>query len=56
MNIDNRRLQEVQREIKAYTELLNNSDSISDCLIYQWKLESLEKEEKDILTRYDVIV
>ena len=36
-------------------ELLNESDKISDCLIYQGKLESLNREEKQILERYDVI-
>ena len=55
MNIDNRRLKEVQREIKAYYTLLSESESISDCLIYQGKIESLEKEEREILARYDVI-
>ena len=56
MNVDNRRLREIQSEKRAYTELLNNADKISDCLIYQGKLECLDKEEKDILRRYDVIV
>ena len=55
MNIDNRRLREVQMELKAYHELLNNSETISDCLIYQGKIEALEKEEANILARYDVI-
>ena len=56
MNIDNRRLREIQREKVVYQDRLNKSESISDCLIYQGKLESLEKEEQDILARYDVIV
>ena len=56
MNIDNRRLREVQRQIKAYNVLIETSDNISDCLLYQGKLESLEREEKEILARYDVIV
>ena len=55
MNIDNRRLREIQTEKKAYQHLLDESDSTSDCLIYKGKLESLTREEKDILERYDVI-
>ena len=54
MNIDNRRLREVQRQIKAYKTLIECSDSIEDSLIYQGKLESLEREEREILARYDV--
>ena len=55
MNLDNRRLREIQTEKKAYQTLLNESESISDCLIYKGKIESLTREEKDILERYDVI-
>ena len=55
MNIDNRRLREIQRQIKAYKTLLEFSD-ISESLIYQGKIESLEREEKEILARYDVKV
>ena len=55
MNIDNRRLREIQIEKRAYSKLLDEADKISDCLIYQGKLECLENEERDILKRYDVI-
>ena len=55
MNIDNRRLSEIRREKTIYQRLLNESDKISDCLIYQGKLDSLNREEKQILARYDVI-
>lgn len=55
MNIDNRRLREIQREKKVYADRLEKADSINDCLIYQGKIDSLEREEKDILARYDVI-
>ena len=55
MNIDNRRLREVQLELKAYHDLVANADTISDSLIYQGKIEALEKEEANILARYDVI-
>ena len=56
MNLDNRRLKEVQKELIAYRQLLNESESIRDSLIYQGKIEALEREEKQILQRYDVIV
>lgn len=56
MNIDNRRLREIQKQIKAYNTLIECSESIEDSLIYQGKLESLEREEKEILKRYDVII
>lgn len=57
MNIDNRRLREVQRQIKAYKTLMDCSDSdISERLIYQGKIEALEREEKQILKRYGVEV
>ena len=56
MNQDNRRLRELQMEKKLYQKLLNESEKISDCLIYQGKIDSLEEEEKQILQRYDVIV
>lgn len=56
MNIDNRRLREIQREKRVYQDQLDKSESISDCLIFQGKIECLENEEKDILKRYDVIL
>lgn len=49
----NRRLREVRKEIEKYTRRLKEADTISDSLIYQGKLESLEREEKEILERYD---
>ena len=56
MNLDNRRLKEIQSEIKAYTELYNQSTKETDKQIYQGKLKCLEEEEKNILKRYDVII
>ena len=56
MNIDNRRLMEVQKELIFYRNRLKEADTVSDSLIYQGKIESLEKEEQDILARYDVIL
>lgn len=54
MNIDNRRLKEIQRQLQAYHTLLEFSDKISESLIYQSKIEELEDEEKEILKRCDV--
>lgn len=51
----NRRLVEVRKEIQKYNKLLDESESIYDCLVYQGKIESLEREEKEIENRYYVI-
>ena len=56
MNIDNRRLREIKREIKAYTELMNQCVKEDDKQIFQGKITALEREEKQILERYDVII
>lgn len=54
MNLDNRRLIEIQKEKSIYRSLLNGAESISDCITYQSRLEVLEDEEKQILKRCDV--
>lgn len=54
MNISNRRLTELQREKAMYQDSLRKADNIADSLIYQGKIDSLEKEEKEILERYGV--
>ena len=54
MNIDNRRLREIQREKRVYEDLLDKSETINDCLIYQGKIDCLAREEKEILERCDV--
>ena len=56
LNIDNRRLREIQVELKAYHELLEESVKEADKQIYKGKIESLEREQKEILERMDVIV
>ena len=56
MNCENRRLREIQREKRFYMGLLEQSEKSSDCLVYQGKLDCLNREEKEILERYDVIV
>ncbi|WP_458454413.1 hypothetical protein [Methanobrevibacter sp.] len=55
MNFDNRRLQEIQREKMVWQDQLNQAESISDCYTFKAKLDLLEKEEKEILKRCDVI-
>ena len=52
--MDNQRLREIQREKIVYEDLLDKSESITDCLIYQERLDELSSEEKDILGRCDV--
>lgn len=56
MNLENRRLREIQKEKQFFRTMLDNSESISDCLTYQGKLELLDKEEAEILERNDVII
>lgn len=56
MNLQNRRLREIQREKQFFKTMLDNSESISDCLTYQGKLDLLSKEEAEILERNDVII
>ena len=52
--IQNRRLREVRSDIEKYRKRLEEAQSISDSLIYQGKIESLEREEQDIIQRYEV--
>lgn len=54
MNLDNRRLMEIQEFKQEYAKLMANSRSIDEILNYQIKFEELEKEEKGILGRCDV--
>lgn len=56
MNLDNRRLREIKQEIIAYSQLRDDSETMSDTLMYQGKINVLEKEEKQILKRYNVEV
>ena len=55
MNIDNRRLREIQRDLVFYHKRLEEAETKSESVIYQGKIDILEKEEQDILARYDVI-
>ena len=56
MNLDNRRLKEIQAEKLVWKDQLNKCETISDCLAYQGKIDILENEEKEILKRCDVHV
>jgi len=56
MNIDNRRLREIQREIQMYKNRIKEEKSDYTKQLYESKVEMLEREEKQILKRYDVIV
>ena len=56
MNLDNRRLREIKREKAVYQDQLNKANTPHDKQIYQGKIASLNREEKQILQRYDVIV
>ena len=54
MNLQNRRLREIQKEKQFFKTMLDNSESISDCLTYKGKLDLLSKEEAEILDKEDV--
>ena len=56
MNLDNQRLSEIKMLLSAYYHELDKSDSISDCLKIQGHIDELEKEEKQILKRCDVLI
>lgn len=56
MNIDNRRLRQIQSELRAYNQLLSECTKEADKQIYQGKITALEREQKQILERCDVIL
>jgi len=56
MNLDNRRLKEIQAEKLVWKDQLSKCESISDCLVFQGKIDILEEEEKQILRRCDIDV
>ena len=55
MNINNRRLREIRREKRVYQDRLNKAETPHDKQIYQGKIASLNREEIQILKRYDAI-
>lgn len=56
MNMDNRRLTEIQQYKNAYTRLMDKSETFHEIEEYNRKIQELEKEEKEILERCDVII
>ena len=54
MNINNRRLKDIQREKTFFKKMLDKSTKQTDKQIYTGKLEILENEEKEILKKQGV--
>ena len=54
MNINNRRLKDIQKEKIFFKKLLDQSTKQTDKQIYTGKLEILENEEKEILEKQGV--
>ena len=54
MNADNQRLREIKKFKQGYYDLMDKSESISEIMDYQSKIDELTKEEKGILERCDV--
>ena len=54
MNINNRRLKDIQREKTFFKKMLDKSTKQTDKQIYQGKLNILEQEEKEILEKQGV--
>ena len=54
MNIQNRRLKDIQKEKLFFKKLLAQSIKETDKQIYQGKLNILEQEEKQILKKQGV--
>lgn len=54
MNLDNRRLKEIQQEKLHWKDQLKNAETMSECLAFGEKIDLLEEEEKQILKRNGV--
>ena len=54
MNINNRRLKDIQREKTFFKKMLDKSTKQTDKQIYTGKLNILEQEEKEILEKQGV--
>ena len=54
MNLDNRRLKEIREFKNAYHTLMDKSSAFHEIEEYNCKIKELEKEEKEILERFDV--
>ena len=55
MNLDEKRLKEIQGEKRSYHALLKQAESISECITYKARIDELDKEEIDILKRCDAL-
>ena len=56
MNLDNRRLKEIQAEKLVWQDQLNKTTSVGEIATFKGKIECLEREEQQILKRCDVII
>ena len=54
MNLDETRLKEIQVFLKAYHTILDNTESITESLNIQSKIDALETEQNEILRRCKV--
>ena len=54
MNINNRRLKDIQKEKLFFKKLLDQSTKQTDKQIYTSKINILEQEEKEILKKQGV--
>ena len=56
MNKDNERLREIQISKLFYKIQMKKAETTDECMMLKEKLDELEKEEIDILQRFDVII
>ena len=56
MNKDNERLREIQISKLFYKIQMKKAETTDECMKLKEKLDELEKEEIDILQRFDVII
>lgn len=54
MNFDNQRLKDIQLFKKIYYKEFEKAETVSDCVNIRAHIDELEKEEKEILERFDV--
>ena len=54
MNLDNKRLKEIQRFKIAYQHEMDKAETVADCITIQNYINDLEEEEKEILERTGV--
>ena len=54
MNLDNRRLREIQTEKEFFKQRLEEAKTITDSLTYKGKIDILTKEEQKILKRCNI--